>query len=68
MSSKKVLENFSWRSWKVLEKSVKEWEPWYKLFVHMTCSIHNVIVVDIVFYTGSLESIHDIAHLFIYLL
>jgi len=32
MGSKKVLENFSWRSWKVLEKSriilsVKEWEP-----------------------------------------
>jgi len=31
MGSEKVLENFSWGSWKVLDfLSVKKWERWYK--------------------------------------
>jgi len=48
VGSEKVLENFSWGSWKVLEKSwnflsVKEWEPW---FIVVLCSAHKLRAVN----------------------
>ena len=47
--SEKVLENFSWGSWKVLEKywiflSVKEWEPWVGHLLLLLCIIISTVL------------------------